>query len=171
MIPKTIDYCWLSGDPMPRQSARCMASWKQVMPDYGLVHWDMERFAPAANQFVREACAAGKWAFAADYIRLYALYTQGGVYLDCDVVVRKRFDEFLDNGVFTAVEYNHNFVYLDDTLAMLNPDGTSKTPQTRKPGIGIQAAVMAAEKGHPFIKACIDWYEAPGLQPRGVQLQ
>ena len=57
------------------------------------------------------------------------------------------------------MEYNHNFIYLDDTLSMLNPDGTSKIPHTRKPGIGIQAAVIAAEQGHPFLKACMDWYE------------
>ena len=32
--------------------------------------------------YVRDAMKAKKYAFAADYIRLYALYTEGGIYLD-----------------------------------------------------------------------------------------
>ena len=62
------------------------------MPDYEWKLWSLENFDLAsAPQFVRDAVKARKWAFAADYIRMYALYTEGGFYLDSDVKVLKRF--------------------------------------------------------------------------------
>ena len=36
-----------------------------------------------------------KYAFAADYIRLYALYNYGGIYLDMDVEVLKPYGDLL----------------------------------------------------------------------------
>ena len=36
--------------------------------------------------------------FCADYIRAYALFTEGGFYLDSDVIVNKKFDTFLNYG-------------------------------------------------------------------------
>ena len=41
--------------------------------------------------FVKEACNLKKWAFACDYIRAYALYHEGGIYLDSDVRVIRPF--------------------------------------------------------------------------------
>src|SRR5262249_28431105 len=105
-----------------------------------------------------EAYRARKWAFAADYIRLHALYTQGGVYLDTDVEMRKPLDEFLAHSVFTAVEYHAKIVRTQSTLRLLNADGSSKQPGTRKPGIGLQAAVIAGVQGHPFLADCLAWY-------------
>ena len=58
---------------------------------------DAHNFDINAVPYVKEAFEARKWAFAADYIRMYALYTQGGIYLDSDVVLLKKFDDFLDN--------------------------------------------------------------------------
>ena len=37
-----------------------------------------------------------KYAAAADYVRLYALYNYGGIYLDSDVELFKSLDFFLD---------------------------------------------------------------------------
>ena len=68
--------------------------------------WDAKKFDITSNTFVSEACQAKKWAFAADYIRLHALFTEGGIYLDSDVMVTKRFDEFLQHDFFTAVEHH-----------------------------------------------------------------
>lgn len=45
--------------------------------------------------WVRQAYERKKYAFAADYIRLYALVTEGGIYLDSDVEVLKTFDDLL----------------------------------------------------------------------------
>jgi mannosyltransferase OCH1-like enzyme len=99
-----------------------------------------------------------KWAFAADYIRLYALFKEGGIYLDSDVLVKKKFDDFLTSDFFTAVEYHHRIVDRYNTLELLNSDGTAKSSSKIK-GIGIQSAILGGVKGHPFIKDCLDFYD------------
>ena len=159
MIPRRIHYCWLSGEQMPELLQRCLASWQQVMPDYEIIKWDCSRFDIESNAFAFEAYRARKWAFSADYIRLFALYTEGGIYLDSDVLVSKRFDEFLQWDFFTAVEYHPAIVQKLGTQALLHPDGSSRQPGTPKPGIGLQAAVMGGTSGHPFLADCLDFYK------------
>ena len=57
--------------------------------------------------WVRRAFRLKKYAFAADYIRHYALYTEGGIYLDTDIEIRKPFDELLTaSRLFAVVEVN-----------------------------------------------------------------
>ena len=159
-IPKNIHYCWLSGEKMPDNLIKCMDSWKKHMPEYKLVLWDMNKFDTDSHTFVREACQVKKWAFASDYIRLYALYTEGGIYLDTDVYVKKSFDGFLENGFFTGVEYHEEAV--QKGIRLLNEDGTLKNKNDEDiyaHGIQIQAAILGGVKGHPFLKACLDWYD------------
>ena len=38
---------------------------------------------------------ARKYAFVTDYVRLYILYNEGGIYMDTDVEVLKSLDKFL----------------------------------------------------------------------------
>ena len=107
MIPKVIHYCWLSNDPYPDKIQKCMDTWRKVLPDYEIKLWNTENFDMSkAPVYVREAFEQRKWAFAADYIRMYALYTEGGIYLDSDVKVLKSFDEFLNYKFFTSLEYH-----------------------------------------------------------------
>jgi hypothetical protein len=159
-IPKTIHYCWLSGEKMPADTVKCLDSWKRRLPEYRLVLWDMNRFDVDSAPFVKEACSAKKWAFASDYIRLYALYTEGGVYFDTDVFVKKSFDRFLGDGFFTGVEYHAKLA--EKGRHLLNGDGSLKNPGNEEiysHGIQIQAAIMGGAGGHPFPKACMDWYD------------
>ena len=104
MIPKIIHYCWLSNDPMPAELKRCIKSWKKKLPDYKIKKWDTHNFDVYSIPFVAEACKMRKWAFACDYIRVYALYTEGGIYMDSDVFVRDSLDFCLVNRAFSAVE-------------------------------------------------------------------
>lgn len=158
MIPKTIHYCWLSGDPYPRFIRQCMDSWKRVMPDYRLKLWTLDNFPlDEAPAYVHEAIAHRKWAFAADYIRLYALYHEGGIYLDSDVRVVKPFDPLLDHRFFSALEYHPAQVEKDGALAMLDGEGR-RVKDGFVSGIMIQAAVMGAEAGCSYLKAVMDFY-------------
>ena len=104
MIPKVIHYCWLSGDPIPEKLQRCMDSWKKFLPDYEFVLWDLERFDIKTSQWVKEAFEARKYAFAADYIRLYAVYNYGGIYMDMDVEVVRPFDDLLASPYILGLE-------------------------------------------------------------------
>lgn len=92
MVPKIIHYCWLSGDPVPEKLQRYMESWKKYLPDYEFMLWDKSRFDIHSVKWVEQAYEAKKYAFASDYIRLYAVYHYGGIYLDMDMEVLKPFD-------------------------------------------------------------------------------
>ena len=104
MIPKIIHFCWLSKNPYPAGIKRCMDSWKRHLPDYEFIHWNFDRFPRGKSKWVDQAFDAGKYAFAADYIRLYALYNYGGIYLDTDVEVVKPFGALLHLPYFIGKE-------------------------------------------------------------------
>lgn len=137
MIPKIIHLCWLSGDAYPETIAQCIESWREIMPDYEIMVWDKARFdAQIDNRFASEALDKRKWAFVADYIRLFALSKYGGIYMDSDVRVYKRFDDFLNNGFFSCIEY-------------FKPTGY----------IAIEAAIMGSVAGHPFVLKCLKMFD------------
>lgn len=104
MIPKKIHFCWLSGDEFPPLIQYCIDTWKKVLPDYEIILWDTKRFDINSVAWVKEAFEAKKYAFAADYIRLYAVYTEGGIYLDSDVEMVKSFNDLLTNKAFIGFE-------------------------------------------------------------------
>ena len=137
-IPKIIHYCWLSGEEKPAFIQKCISSWKKVMPDYEIWCWDTKRFDIHSVKFVEEAYNVKKWAFAADYIRLYALYHYGGIYLDSDVLVFQKFDKFLHNSAFTSIE---SYFY-----------------GKKENDYWIESAILGAEKGNLFIKECMEYY-------------
>ncbi|MDR3227451.1 MAG: polysaccharide biosynthesis protein [Prevotellaceae bacterium] len=145
-IPKKIHWCWLSGEPLPKNLQKCVNSWQRIMPDYEIILWDKQRFDIHSVKFVEDACAARKWAFAADYIRVYALYTEGGIYLDSDVKVFRRFDKFLHNAAFSSIEHHVG------VKAWTNSEKYGSSYNA------IQAAVIGAEKNHNWIKMCMEHY-------------
>jgi mannosyltransferase OCH1-like enzyme len=132
-IPKIIHYCWLSNDPVPEKLQKCMSSWKDKLKGYEFVLWNFERFDINSSIWVKQAFELKQYAFAADYIRLYAVYNYGGIYLDMDIEVIKPFNDLLDCDIMLAVE-----------------DDNSE---------GIEAGCFGAEKGHPYIKKCLDYYK------------
>jgi mannosyltransferase OCH1-like enzyme len=133
MIPKIIHYCWLSDDPIPLELQNYMNSWRKKLVGYEFILWNFNRFNIDSSVWVKQAFNAGKYAFAADFIRLYAVFNHGGIYLDMDVEVIKPFDKLLDSTIMMA--------YSTD----------KKT--------AIEAACFGAERGNFYIKNCLDYYE------------
>lgn len=130
MIPKIIHYCWLSGDPFPPNIKKCIDSWHVFLPDYELRLWSKDTFDMDSFPWVKQAYDVKKYAFAADYIRFYAVYNYGGIYLDSDVEVLKTFNDLLDLPYFVGAE-------------------STKT---------IEAAAFGAEKGMQWVKDCLLHY-------------
>jgi hypothetical protein len=130
MIPKIIHYCWFGGNPLPADARRCIESWKKYLPDYKIKEWNENNFDINSNQYVREAYEKRKFAFVTDYVRLYALVNEGGVYMDTDVEVIKSYDPFLHHTAFSGFE-NNNYV----------PTG-----------------MMASEKGGKWVRELLDEY-------------
>lgn len=106
MIPKIIHYCWMGGAPLPELAERCMASWKEHMPNWEYKCWNEANFdIAAAPLYVKQAYEARKFAFVSDYVRLWALEQYGGLYMDVDFLVHKPFDDLMDKyPAFAGVE-------------------------------------------------------------------
>lgn len=104
MIPKIIHYCWFGRGEMPPLVLDCMASWYKYLPDWEYRLWNEDNFDVYSVPYVKEAYEAKKYAFVSDYVRLYALVTYGGLYMDVDFEVYKPFDSLLDNHAFAGFE-------------------------------------------------------------------
>ena len=81
MIPKIIHLCWFSNDPYPVEIKVCLDSWKRLLPDFEVRLWDYDAAKAIGIPFIDEALANRKWAFAADVVRFYAVWKEGGVYM------------------------------------------------------------------------------------------
>jgi hypothetical protein len=132
-IPKIIHYCWLSNDPIPTDYARYMSSWKAKLAEYDFLLWDTERFDINSTVWTKQSFEAQMYACVCDYIRLYAIYNYGGIYLDMDMEVIKTFDDFLQNDLMLAYE-NHI-------------------------SENIEAGCFGAVKEHPYIRKCMEYFE------------
>lgn len=135
MIPKKIHLCWFSGEPFPVEIKECLASWMRLMPDYEIRLWTARDARAIHCQYVDEALDARKWAFAADAVRWYAVWSEGGVYMDSDILLFSRFDHYLPD---------HGFVSVHEV----------KGPDTVRP----QAAFFAGDKGNEFCRMMYDYY-------------
>lgn len=133
MIPKIIHYCWLSNDPVPDNLQKYMESWSKYLSDYQFIKWDFSKFDKNSSVWVSEAFDNKKYAFACDYIRLFALYNYGGIYMDMDIEVLKSFDELLENRKIMAKE---------------RPDE-----------MWIEAGCFGAEKEDAFLAKCLEYYK------------
>lgn len=130
-IPKVIHYCWFGGKEKSDNINYYISSWKKYCTNYEFIEWNEENFDINCNDYVREAYQCEKWAFVTDYVRLYVLNKYGGVYMDTDVELLKNIDNFLRHKSFSGFESN-NF---------------------------IPTAIMGAEKGNPWIKMLLSFYE------------
>lgn len=104
MIPKVIHYCWFGRGKMPEMALKCIASWKKYCPDYEIKEWNEDNFDLDLYPYAREAYDNRKFAFVTDVVRLYALYHEGGIYMDTDVEVLKPLDRFLTHLAFSGFE-------------------------------------------------------------------
>ena len=130
-IPKIIHYCWFGNGDKPEIVKKCIASWKEILYDYEIIEWNETNFDININKYVLQAYNARKFAFVSDYVRVFALYNYGGIYLDTDVEVFKSFDTLLNNESFWGFE-QENY---------------------------IATSTIGSKKGNEIIKEFLDTYE------------
>lgn len=130
MIPKIIHYCWFGNTNIPDVEKKCIESWRRILPNYKIIIWNEQNFDINVCKYVKQAYEHKKFAFVSDYVRIYALYNYGGIYLDTDVEVISSFDKFLEYKNFLGFE-NKTFI------------GT---------------AMIAASKGSVFAKEMLNYY-------------
>lgn len=131
MIPKKIHYVWVGGKEKPKDIQICIKSWKKHLKDYEFIEWNENNFDISSIPFTKGAYAAKKWAYVSDYIRMYALYNYGGIYLDTDNLVLEDLDKFLNDRAFVGFE-NKDYPF---------------------------TAAFGCEKGHPLVKEVLDYYD------------
>lgn len=107
MIPKIIHFCWFGRGKYPPEFEKYLESWKKFCPDYKIMEWNEDNFDLSCCDYVKEAYSAKKWAFVTDYVRLWAIYTHGGVYMDTDVELLRSIDFFLKDKAFSGFESIH----------------------------------------------------------------
>lgn len=141
MIPKIIHYCWFGRGEMTELAKKCIDSWHKILPEYEIKEWNEDNFDLDSYPYAREAYDSRKFAFVTDVVRLYALYTEGGIYMDTDVEVLKPLDQFLHHVAFSGYEN-----------ATMVPTG-----------------IMASEKGSKWAKDNLDYYKGKHfLKPDGT---
>ena len=74
------------------------------MPGWEYKLWNEDNYDLNSIAYTKEAYEAKKYAFVSDYVRLWALYTEGGLYLDTDVEVFKPFDDLMTYSAFGGFE-------------------------------------------------------------------
>ena len=74
------------------------------MPDWEYILWNEDNFDIESTPYTKEAYAAGKFAFVSDVARLWALESEGGLYMDVDFEIYKSFADLLHFHAFAGIE-------------------------------------------------------------------
>lgn len=128
--PKIIHYCWFGKAEMSQEDKKNIESWKKNLYDYEIKEWNEDNFDIKQCEFSRQAYDNGKYAFVSDYVRAKVLYEYGGIYLDTDIEVLKKFPEAKEDG-YMGFE--------------------------RRKFLG--TAVISCAAGNEVIKSMVDYYE------------
>lgn len=140
MIPKIIHYCWFGGKEKSSLAKHCINSWSIFIKNgYALREWNESNFDFSPYPVIQQAYNEKRYAFVSDFVRLKALESQGGIYLDTDVEVFQDFAPLLGCGVL---------------LGMIYPSS-------------IGTAVMGSTPGHPLICQLVECYETALAPPPG----
>jgi hypothetical protein len=134
MIQKKIFTIWIGEIPMPE-------AWNEFVETHDIAEYehkiilleDAKRIAQEHKiKYLQEAIDAKKFIKVTDYLRVWLLWSEGGIYLDCDMQVLKPFDDLLNTGIFVGRENNRV----------------------------IANSIIGAEKGHPLLKKYLDIVES-----------
>ena len=132
MLPKIIHYCWFGDQPIPEDQQELIKEWKSILPDYKFRFWNEEN-SLLENKYCQKALSNKKWANLSNFVRLQALLTEGGIYLDTDIKLLKSFDPLLHYQCFLGFEHDREVV--------------------------INNAVIGSISGHPFIARCLQTFD------------
>ncbi|HIF9322154.1 polysaccharide biosynthesis protein [Photobacterium damselae subsp. damselae] len=127
---KNIHYCWFGPNELEPLNYECISTWSKYASSANIIKWNEDN-SPVDIPIVKQALKDKKWAFASDYVRLWAIYNYGGIYLDTDIELIKNIEHLFDIDCF--------FGYQDEIL--------------------ITNGVMGAKKGNILVRRCIERME------------
>lgn len=131
MPKKIIHFCWF-GSPLPAEIGDRVSRWQELHPGWEIKKWDERNIEVKDCPYAEARLKEKQWAYLSDYVRLQALWRDGGVYLDTDIEVLKPLDPFL----------NHSFHlgYMHDCA--------------------LGTAVLISPPAHGFLKGLLECYQA-----------
>ena len=120
MIPKIFHRIWFGGRPRPVRYDDYWQEWQRLHPDWEFYTWTEENLPELANQAIYDDLP--EWARScgvqmsheralavqrADVVAYELVNRFGGVYLNCDMVPLKPFDDLLEHSAFLGMEDNY----------------------------------------------------------------
>lgn len=111
------------------------------MPEYEIKQITLENCK--RGPFVDKAIEIKNYALAGHYARVQELYDNGGIYFDIDIEAVKPLDDLLDKQLVLGAESHY----------------------------WINNAVIIAQKGHPFLKECMDYMDKFPFDHEKVELE
>lgn len=139
MIPKIVHFCWFGRNQYDSLVKRCIDSWNRLIPDFEFILWNESNFDVSFINFTKQAYDHKFYAFVSDFVRLYALFEYGGVYLDTDVELLKRLDKFMELKGFIGFE-------------------KKLSPKTKTEFYEVGTGTIGSIKGHELIKELMQYY-------------
>jgi mannosyltransferase OCH1-like enzyme len=130
MIPKTIHYCWFGPNAKSELNKKCLDSWHRILPNYKIKECN-ESNSPLDSPYCQASFASGQWSRLSNYVRLHAVYNEGGVYLDTDMEVVKSLVPLMMHKCFLG------FQQVEEQIDWVN------------------SAILGATPGHQFLKHCL----------------
>jgi hypothetical protein len=143
-IPRILHYVWVGPAPMPERDRTFIEGWRRMMPDWQLMAWT-DAQVDWSVRYLQQAYATRGWNRVANYLRVQALHTHGGFYLDTDMELLRPLDPLRGHAAILGF-------------------------QEREPGASwVNNAVIGAVPQHPFVARALHVYrtEMPGWRRMG----
>lgn len=110
-IPKIIHMIQFEKEARtPKQLQRiqkCQKTWAEKLQGYEIKKWDETTFDLEAHSYTKACLSINRWDLIQSYVRAYALDSQGGIFLDNEMVVVDNFDDLLGYSLFFGFEHNN----------------------------------------------------------------
>lgn len=132
MIPRRIHYCWFGRGEKGALADRCMASWRDMLPEFEVMEWN-ETNSDLSSDYAQQAMRQRRYSKVANLVRLAALKDHGGVYFDTDVEVVRPLDALLEHDCFAG------FQLLEESDEWVNN------------------AILGGVAGHQYFADCIEF--------------
>jgi hypothetical protein len=141
VIPRIIHYCWVGESPLGDINRKCLDSWARFCPGWTLMEWNDRNLPRAA--YVEKARSHRNFSNVSNFVRLFAVWHHGGIYLDADVELIRSPEMLLNERCFFGFQ-----------TADLGPHCVNN-------------AVFGAVPHHPFVKEMLERLVArfDGLEP------
>lgn len=128
-IPKKLHIVWVGPKKMPQAVVDRISNFRCNNPEFEIKVWGNDAYEKMKadgfiSKYAEEAFKENKWAFVSDVIRLYAVFTEGGWYMDTDVhsiapmsnlepythgkglVLGRCHEYFIETGTFGAIPHH-----------------------------------------------------------------